>query len=44
MPYDKPKRTAKENRIIAFAICHTNLVITILIIAIVGGIVYALFN
>lgn len=40
----RPELTPKEKRIMAFANWHTNFEITFLIIAIVGGILYALFN
>ena len=40
----RPKPTPKEKRLMAFANFHTNFEITFLIIAIVGGILYALFN
>jgi len=40
----RPEPTPKEKRIMAFASWHMNFEITFLLIAIVGGILYALFN
>ena len=40
----RPEPTPKEKRIMAFATWHTHFELTFLLIAIVGGILYALFN